>query len=66
MPTRKISLTPEQDAFIEQVVTASEYHTGARESRTGADSEEQWGAVGTRRSAPIRCAHRNSNAPSGE
>jgi antitoxin ParD1/3/4 len=143
MPTRKISLTPEQDAFIEQVVKASEYQnaseavrgalrgpqqqrrhedaskpralrlhikaevealdrgefaevnkpdlksyfgrigdrirqwpdltlngapslTWARESRTGADSEERWGAVGTRRSAPIRRAHRNSNAPSSE
>jgi antitoxin ParD1/3/4 len=30
MPTRNISLTPEQDAFVEKVVEAGEYQNASR------------------------------------
>jgi len=33
MPTRNISLTPEQDAFVEKVVTAGEYQNASEAVR---------------------------------
>ena len=33
MPTRNISLTPEQDAFVESVVTAGEYQNASEAVR---------------------------------
>src|SRR4029078_8831273 len=33
MPTRNISLTPEQDAFVERIVEAGEYQNASEEAR---------------------------------
>jgi antitoxin ParD1/3/4 len=41
MPTRKISLTPEQDAFIEQVVKASEYQNASEAVRDALRAPQQ-------------------------
>ena len=35
MPTRNISLTPEQDAFVEKVVQAGEYQNASEAIRDG-------------------------------
>jgi antitoxin ParD1/3/4 len=41
MPTRNISLTPEQDAFVEKLVTAGEYQNASEALRDALRALEQ-------------------------
>lgn len=56
MPTRNITLTPEQDAFIDRMLEAGEYRNASEAVRDAVLALQQRRAAEARRSEALRAA----------